>query len=114
MKNSKCVFEISVLIRMYFIIIFSKIINDEALKLRSDLFDDYNKLERLRFLHFNTKDPRKLSSIASGSIPTINQNDLDVFTKERFENIKRLNNYLERELPNARLFIDAHLRRKNE
>ena len=93
---------------------FEKIINEEALKLRSDLFDDYNKLERLRFLQYNVKDPRKFSSITSGSVPTINQNDLDVFTKTRFENVKRMNNFVERELPNAKLFIDANLKKKNE
>jgi hypothetical protein len=82
--------------------------------LRSDVFDDYNKLERLRFLKYNVKDPRKLSSSTPGSIPTINQNDLDVFTKARFENVKRLNNFLERELPNTRLIIDTHFKRKHE
>jgi hypothetical protein len=75
-------------------------------ELRANTLSDFHNFEKLRLLKHNSENP-KTSHL-------LKQSDLDPITKARYENVKKMYAYVNRELPNVKSFLETQTRKKQE
>ena len=85
------------------------------------MFDNCHNVERLKLLKYNYDEHHRRSAssgASAGSSSSSSSNsssssfDIEAFTAKRYDNVKQFYAYLQRELPNARMFVECQTKKR--
>ncbi len=93
---------------------------DDYNKLRSNLLENFHYFEKLRLVKFNVEEENRYLTTLGRDVVCNNSSSFarkltdDPLVKNKLNSFRKLYAYLEREIPNLRLYIETQLRKKQQ
>ena len=91
-----------------------KTLVENCSQLRTTVLGDFHNFEKLRLLKFHIEDQHRDVGKILSSIHNQHVFDMDPFTRNKLESVKKLYAYLQREIPNMRSYIEAQQKRRRQ